>query len=89
MGRIADICAIEGYNGCNPHSMNVMAIEAAKAIGLPYTGGSDAHVRSEVGNCFTVFGARVTEDNFIALLKQGLFTGHDERKISKYEVFNW
>lgn len=89
MNMLPGIAAVEGYNGCNPHSMNVMAINAANAMGLPFTGGSDAHAPSEVGNCFTVFQSRVTEDNFIDLLRAGQYTGHDERKISRYEVFNW
>jgi len=75
--------ALEGYNGCNLHSMNMMAIDAASSLGLPYTGGSDAHNPSEVGSCYTEFDTEVNEDNFIEALREGLYRGHDTRKISR------
>ncbi len=82
--RSADgICALEGYNGCNMHGFNVRAIEAAKALGIPFTGGSDAHSPQEVGACFTEFDDAVTAENFIGLLKAGKYRGIDTRKISK------
>lgn len=82
--RSADgICALEGYNGCNMHGFNVQAIEAAKAMGLPFTGGSDAHTPQEVGVCFTEFDDAVTPENFIGLLKAGKYRGIDTRKISR------
>lgn len=77
------ISALEGYNGCNMHGFNVLAIEAAKARGLPFTGGSDAHAPLEVGACFTEFDDVVTADNLIGLLKAGKYRGIDARKISK------
>jgi predicted metal-dependent phosphoesterase TrpH len=77
------ICALEGYNGCNMHSFNMRAIEAADALKLPYTGGSDAHTPREVGSCFTEFEDEVTDENLVAVLKAGKFRGVDTRKISK------
>jgi predicted metal-dependent phosphoesterase TrpH len=77
------ICALEGYNGCNMHGFNVQAIEAAKALGLPFTGGSDAHTPQEVGACFTEFDDPVTAENLIGLLKAGKYRGIDTRKISR------
>jgi len=78
------ITAVEGYNGCNMHAFNIRAIEAARVLKLPFTGGSDAHVPLEVGSCFTEFYDEVTSDNFIQLLKLGNYQGVDTRKISRW-----
>ena len=77
------IAGIEGYNGANMNAYNVKAIEAAKSLRLPYTGGSDAHSPQEVGSCYTEFDDPVTPDNFIGLLKAGRYRGVDTRKISR------
>ena len=77
------ICAIEGCNGCNMHAFNAKAIEAARELNLPYTGGSDAHASQDVGSCFTEFAGEVTHENFIGLLKSGKYQGVDTRKISR------
>ena len=77
------ISALEGCNGCNMHAFNMKAIEAARALNLPYTGGSDAHASQDVGSCFTVFSEDVTYENFIGLLKAGKYQGVDTRKISR------
>jgi len=82
--ELAGISAVEGYNGCNMHAFNVRAIEAAKIMNLPYTGGSDAHSPREVGSCFTEFNGEVTYDNFIGVLRQGDYQGVDVRKISRW-----
>jgi len=81
--NVKGICALEGYNGCNMHRFNVKAIEAARALNLPYTGGSDAHASQDVGSCFTEFSEEVTHENFIGLLKSGKYKGVDTRKISR------
>ncbi len=81
--HVRGICAVEGYNGANLHAYNVRAVEAARTLKLPYTGGSDAHALKEVGSCFTEFAERVTYDNFIDLLKRGSYEGVDKRKISR------
>jgi predicted metal-dependent phosphoesterase TrpH len=80
---LSGICAVEGYNGCNLHAFNTRAIETAKALHLPFTGGSDAHAPEEVGSCYTVFYDAVTHDNFIGALKTGNYRGIDTRKISQ------
>ncbi len=79
-----DICAVEGYNGGNMHAFNVRAMEAAKDLALPFTGGSDAHNPHEVGSCFTEFDDEVTYDNFVELLMRGRYRGVDTRKISRW-----
>lgn len=75
--------ALEGYNGCNMHAMNAKALETAKSLNLPYTGGSDAHSAREVGSCYTEFYKKVTEENFISLLQKGSYRGIDTRKVSR------
>ena len=81
--RVPGIGGLEGCNGANMHAYNVKAIEAAKALKLPYTGGSDAHAPEEIGSCYTEFFEPVTYANFIELLKAGKFRGVDTRKISR------
>ncbi len=80
---VTGLGGLEGCNGANMHSYNVKAIEAAAALKLPYTGGSDAHAPEEVGSCYTAFSKHVTEENFIELLKAGNYRGVDTRKISR------
>jgi predicted metal-dependent phosphoesterase TrpH len=80
---MAGLCALEGCNGANLHAFNARAIETAKELNLPFTGGSDAHAPEEVGSCFTEFKDRVSPDNFIALLRKGNYRGVDARKISR------
>jgi predicted metal-dependent phosphoesterase TrpH len=77
------IAGLEGCNGANMYAFNVKAINAAKELHLPYTGGSDAHEPREVGSCYTEFRKAVTYDNFIDSLKEGKFQGVDSRKISR------
>lgn len=77
------LCAIEGCNGANLQAFNARAIEAARKLNLPFTGGSDAHAPEEVGSCFTEFDDRVSLDTFVDLLRKGNYRGVDARKISK------
>ncbi len=80
---VRGICAIEGYNGCNMHAYNAKAIETAKELNLPFTGGSDAHHPDEVGLCFTEFEEEVTHENLVHLLKKGNYCGVDNRGITR------
>jgi len=86
VGSVGEICALEGYNGCNMHAFNVKAIEAAETLKLPYTGGSDSHESLEVGSCFTEFEDNVTYENFLDLLRAGRYRGVDARKISRMMI---
>ncbi len=82
--ELKGLTAVEGCNGNNMHAFNVRAIEAARILDLPFTGGSDAHEPHEVGSCYTEFDDEVTSDNFIVLLKQGNYRGVDTRKVSRW-----
>jgi predicted metal-dependent phosphoesterase TrpH len=84
---LTGITAIEGHNGCNMRPLNNLAIEAAMSMGLPFTGGSDAHRPTDVGSCYTLFDEPVREDNLIELLKSGRFTGIDNRRVSRFMDF--
>jgi len=75
--------AVEGHNGCNHHTFNQRAIQAALRLRLPVTGGSDAHRPGDVGSCHTVFPERVTAENFVTLLKTGRYEAVDTRKVSR------
>lgn len=75
----AGICALEGYNGCNMHAYNAKAVEMARVLNIPYTGGSDAHLPEEVGLCLTEFDDEVTSHNLIPMLKRGHYRGIDNR----------
>jgi predicted metal-dependent phosphoesterase TrpH len=85
--QIKGFSAIEGYNGYSHHSQNTKAVEAAKRLQLPYTGGSDAHEAKEVGACFTEFYDEVTYDNFLDLVKAGNYQGVDSRKVGRAWIF--
>lgn len=78
--NLKGVTALEGCNGCNMPSYNIRAIETAKTLNLPYTGGSDAHYPKEVGSCFTEFSDEVTADNLIEMLKSGKYHGVDTRR---------
>jgi hypothetical protein len=87
--RVLDLPGIgglEGYNGANLHAMNVRAVEAAGRLGLPYTGGSDAHAPAEVGSCYTAFEGTVAAGDLVHHLRSGRFRGVDTRKISRLVV---
>lgn len=77
--QVPGITAVEGHNGCNMRQYNELAVAAAQALRLPYTGGSDAHEPSEVGLCYTAFKDRVTAENLVAALKTGAYRGVDTR----------
>jgi predicted metal-dependent phosphoesterase TrpH len=77
------IPAVEGRNGCNLHAFNERAIQAAQRLGIPVTGGSDAHRPEDVGSCYTVFPVPVTAENLVGLLRAGRYEAVDTRKISR------
>jgi hypothetical protein len=81
--EVEGLFAVEGVNGFNIPAANTKAVEAARKLGLPFTGGSDAHEPREVGYCYTVFGEAVTEENFIEMLKAGNYSGVDVRRFGE------
>lgn len=71
------ICAIEAYNHHNNRTENEKAVQAAQALRLPTTGGSDSHRIDEVGSCYTEFFVPVTYENFLDVLRGGQYRGVD------------
>ena len=70
--ELSGLTAIEGYNGRTSSHHNAKAIEAALKLGMPVTGGSDAHKPGEVGAYATQVDAAVhTEKDLIRALKLG------------------
>jgi len=64
--------ALEVFNGKVTPSENEFARQVAAALGLPGTGGSDAHAASEVGQYATEFMAPLrNEDDLVDALRSG------------------
>lgn len=86
--KLKGLVAIEGFNGqveVKDPSINALAREAAKKMGLPITGGSDAHWASMLGVCWTEFDRDVTDDlDLCEALREGNFTAvADQRRIGR------
>lgn len=73
--QIADrIVAIETLNGGNKVRCNEWATRIAGELGLPGTGGSDAHAIWQVGKCVTVFENDIhSDEELLAELRAGNF----------------
>jgi predicted metal-dependent phosphoesterase TrpH len=73
--NLRGLAAIEACNGANRPQENQMAFKLAEKLGLPCTGGSDAHFTDEIGRCYTVFTVPVhTVTELVAALKAGRCT---------------
>ena len=70
-----DIHGVEIFNGRGSQAENWFSADVAESLGVPGTGGSDAHHLEEIGNCVTSFGQRV--DDLESLLR-ALRTGNME-----------
>jgi len=74
--------AVEVLNGKVTEKENSFASEVAAGLGLPVTGGSDAHEVDEVGVYATQFaGAIENEEDLIAALKKGNYSPVAFRKV--------
>ncbi len=66
------ICAMEVCNGQCLDDQNRQAGMLAQSLGLPGTGGSDAHSLHEIGRCYTELAVQVSnEKELIAALLSG------------------
>jgi len=83
--ELEGITALEGHNGSNMVLMNKKAVEAAQALSIPYTGGSDAHAPEETGSCYTEFHEEVTREGLIVALRRGVCRGVDTRKVGLWD----
>ena len=71
--------AIEALNGANTPRENVVALQVAKLLAKPATGGSDCHSTQGIGYYCTIFEDRLeTPEQLLAALHAGRFQpGHD------------
>jgi hypothetical protein len=70
--ELESILAIEGLNGANEKVENLAALDLARKLGLPATGGSDAHFLPELGKCVTrVPGTVRTMTDLVAAIRAG------------------
>jgi predicted metal-dependent phosphoesterase TrpH len=73
--------AVEVMNGKVTEKENLFAAEVAHGLGLPATGGSDAHEVSETGLYATRFSEKIKgERDLITALKSGKYTSVEYRK---------
>ena len=70
--KLSGLAAIETCNGANRPFENRPAMELAQKLNLPCTGGSDAHLVSEIGRCYTIFTVPVRD---VSGLVAALITG--------------
>lgn len=98
---------VEAYNGQNEAgngfslsatpAANQKAVEAALAMGLAQTGGSDAHSPGKIGTCYTEFGGtvRTVKDlvlalkarDHIAVVNQEMVAS--QRKLASFDDERW
>ena len=57
------IKAAEGLNGSNRPGEQERAEELIERLGVPATGGSDAHLVSAIGKCMTNFEGRISDES--------------------------
>lgn len=66
----AYVDAIEAMNGNCTERENVFASQVAQVLGLPVTGGSDAHYAEDVGRRYAIFPGRIaTISDLIAAIR--------------------
>lgn len=74
---IQGLAALEGINGkclVKGDGNNAKAMKAAAEMGLPTTGGSDAHFARHTGIAYTEFERTIEDDlDLVAALKEGRF----------------
>ena len=73
--------AVEVLNGKVTEKENLFAAEVASSLGLPATGGSDAHEVSEIGRYATIFSDVIkNESDLVQALKGGKYMPIEFRK---------
>ncbi len=68
------IRAAEGLNGSNRPGEQERAEELIESLGVPATGGSDAHLVSAIGKCMTSFNGQVLDEtDLVRELRSGRY----------------
>ncbi len=79
---------IEVLNGCNTPRENYFALQVAKALGKPGTGGSDAHSTQGIGYFAAVFEEELTsQEHMVEQMHKGRFypgRGLNEGKLNNF-----
>jgi hypothetical protein len=79
---------IEVLNGCNTPRENYFALQVAKTLGKPGTGGSDAHSRQGIGYFVAVFDeALESQEHMVQQLHLGRF--HPGRGLPEGSLNNY
>lgn len=82
--------AMEVANGWTVEEDVNFCQQVSQNLGLKGTGGSDAHMISQVGCCVTIFGNGVEdEESFIRELKKGNFWAEDRRTMEQKDPAYW
>jgi len=86
--RLVD--AIEVVNGWSVEEEIIFTQEVSSRLALKGTGGSDAHLPTQVGSCVTIFENTIrTEQDLVAALKGGRFRALDRRKSEQKNPAYW
>lgn len=86
--RLVD--AIEVANGWSVEEEIIFAQEVSSRLALNGTGGSDAHLPTQIGSCVTVFENTIrTEQDLVAELKSGRFRAVDRRSREQKNPTHW
>ncbi|HEY4668861.1 MAG TPA: PHP domain-containing protein [Tepidiformaceae bacterium] len=82
------IDGIEVLNGCNTPRENYFALQVAKILGKPGTGGSDAHSTQGIGYFTAVFDEVLeTQEHIVEQLHKGRF--HPARGLAEGKLENY
>lgn len=85
--RLVD--AVEALNGTGTPAQNSFSLEVCQRLGMPGTGGSDAHTLSEVAKCATDFRKEIGQlPELIAALKAGDVRAVDLRVRVRIDALN-
>ena len=72
--ELGSIVAAEGLNGSNRPGEQERATELIERLGVPATGGSDAHLVSAIGKCMTRFENPIRDElDLVRELRSGAF----------------
>jgi len=66
-----DVDAIETFNSRCIFGENRKALEMAKSLGKPQVGGSDSHMLSMIGACYTEIDAYPYEESVLSAIREG------------------
>ena len=69
--RRVDFDALESLNARSTPGRNKKALYLAQSLGLPMTGGSDAHTLEEIGAAYSIFIDVYSEEDIVRAIENG------------------